>query len=778
MTRQTWPLFAVIAIAFFLTLASPVSARDVIELYPEMSAPPFHDKISYLFDETGEMPLQAALAHPERFRRNLTRQINFGIMGAVLWLRLDVVNAGAIQGEWLLNTLQQSAEILDIYLLRDGRAELLLSAGDAAAASTARESYDMLAAKFSLASGASGTLFIRYHAQNITRLPLQINSFAAAAQAKLEKYVLFTVIAASVATFSVFSTAIFLLIGGSAILYYAIAEIAMVLLLANFDGILSLGFGGHTPIVRLLAPAIFAGLNIIFTALFALNFFPLRTRAPRADLFLRFMLAAACMYLAATGLFAGQPSMFDKVQIIPYVLLAALWLFLPFLAIYATARWRASYWPLIPGLSSVLFAHGYWTLIVANLVPEPPFQPRLLGVSFLVQGFFMAFAIVLQVRQLRDDRINAQVKLNESLQNELSASIKNAAMLREMADQGRLVQAAGHDTRSILYGMRNIAASLKQDVDRAEVARAAQEIGYLTDDLEAVFSTTIVGAVSGGNENILAIEHMTLDQVLSPLRLIHERQIHDKGLRFNAFGGAHELTTDRALLGRILGNLIDNACHYTVKGGVMAAARRHGNNMRLQIWDSGCGIPPDLLSRLLHPEAGQQRGTDVSPGLGSGLQTAKSLAARLGGTITACSRPGQGSCFELVLPLLPAAHAPIAARLWILDSDPLHAKNLRTMAQSIGLACEMLSAPPLAPDIARFSIAATDLALIDLHFGGIMGGIDAATLLASRLPRNNIFICTYDQGVDMRARLAPAAGAILYQPVSPEALHYAVLRAM
>lgn len=758
-----------LALAVLLPLsAASAQTSSMVELHPGSAPPPFHNNLWYMIDDAGQMTADQALAAPERFQRNQTRQINFGIMGAVIWLRLDVVNAGAGPGEWLLNTLLRSAEILDIYLLDDAGRRLLFSNANADAA---LQNYDMLAAKFRLEAGKRGTLYIRYHAQNVTRLPLRIDTFETLAAQKQTDYVLFTIIAASVATFAVYSTAVFLLIGGPAILYYAIAETAMVLLLAQFDGILSLNFGPHTQLARLVAPAVFCGASIIFTALFARNFFPLREKAPWADLFFRLIIIAGFIYLGATALTVNRPELFDQVQISPYLMLAALWLVLPPLAAWATWRWSASFWPLVPGLTSVLLAHGYWILVVQNLVPEPPFQPRLLGLNFVVQGFFMAIAVVLQVRQLRDERLRA-------LQQQLDAAHKNAIMLREMADQGRLVQAAGHDTRSILYGLRNIAASLKQDVDRAEVARAAQEIGYLTDDLETVFSTTIVGAVSGGSENILAIEHMTLDQVLSPLRLIHERQIRDKGLRFNAFGGAHELTTDRALLGRILGNLIDNACHYTVKGGVMAAARRHGNSMRLQIWDSGCGVPPDLLARLLHPEAGPQRGTDVIPGLGSGLQTAKSLAARLGGTITACSRPGHGSCFELVLPLLPAAHAPIAARLWILDSDPLHAKNLRTMAQSIGLACETLSAPPLAPDFARFGIAATDLALIDLHFGGIMGGIDAATLLASRLPRNNIFICTYDQGVDMRARLTPAAGAILYQPVCPEALHYAVLRAM
>lgn len=756
--------FALIAAGFLLFFATALQAQDIIELHPGQSAPPFHGKIWYSLDSTGEMQLDQARAHPERFKRNTTEQINFGVSSAVIWLRLDVINTGAEGGEWLLNTLLRSSEILDVYLLQQDKSELLFSAANAAAASEALHSYDMLAAKFSLAPGEHGTLYVRYHNQDITRLPLQIHTFAAAAEEKQYKYVLFTIVAASVATFAVYSTTIFLLIGGRAILYYAIAEVAMMLLLAQFDGILSLNYGQHTQTVRLIAPAVFSGLSIIFTALFARNFFPLRARAPRVDWLLRLILAAGFMYLAATGLTAGQPEVFAKVQIVPYVLLAALWLGLPLLAIYATARWSASYWPLIPGLSSVLFAHGYWILIVQNLVPEPPFPPRLLGLNFIFQGFFMAIAIVLQVRQLRDDRLRA-------LQLQLDAAHKNTTMLREMADQGRLVQAAGHDTRSILYGLRNLAGSLRREKDVARISQAAQDIDYLTDDLEAVFSTTMASAVSGGAENVLALEHLDILRILSALRLIHERPVKDKGLRFNVHAGAHELVTDRALLSRILGNLIDNARHYTERGGVIVAARRHGGWLRIQVWDSGHGVAPELLKQLLDPDSGRLRGSEPNAGQGSGLQTAKSLALLLGGTIAACSRAGHGSRFELVLPLAPPPLAPPAKRLWILDDNPHHGQKLQTMARELGVASEVLS---FAAYSVHPGITAADLILADLNFGGTLRGIEAATQLASIIPRRNIFIFTYDQGVDIRARLAPVSAIILYQPVSQQALEFAL----
>jgi len=766
--RAIASLLAGIAAGFILCFALPVWAQDIIELVPGKSAPPFHRKILVMFDKTRGMGLEEARAQPERFQRNQTEQINFGITGDVMWLRFDVLNAGAEQGEWLLHTLMRSAEILDFYLIRDGRAQLLFSAKDSSAA---LQDHDALAAEFQLAPGEQATIYIRYLNQNVSRIPLQILSFADAAAIRQANTVIFTIVAASVAAFAVYSTAIFMLIGGRAILYYAIAEIGMLLLLANFDGILSIEAGTYTAIVRRVAPAIYSAMVLIFAALFARNFFPLKTRAPRADGFLRILLVAGCAYLLATFLSAGTPHIFDIVQIAPYLLLAVLWLFLPLLAVYATFRWRASYWPLIPGFFSILFAHGYWILVVQNLVPEPSFPPRLLGFNFVIQGFFMAIAVVLQVRALRDSRMRAQLDLNAALQQQLDEANRNAEMLQEMAQVGRLVQAAGHDTRTILHGLRSIAGGLKPDADAARAAQAAEQINYLTDDLEAVFGATIAGAVSGGHDDILALESVPFGGVLSALQMIHARAFSEKGLRFQTYGGGQELISDRALLLRILGNLIDNARQYTSRGGVIVAARRLGGDLRIQVWDSGPGIGAELLSRLLDPAAGRLRGADETPGHGSGLQTAKSLAARLGGRLGACSRPGQGSRFELVLPLAPAGRIR-ATRLWIGDDDTVRVAGIRAMAQGLGMETAVLSAQV----IDEAAIGKDDLVLLDMHFGG--DGVQAATRLGALLPRNHILIATYDRGVDVRARLAPVAGTVLYHPVRLEALDFALRRGM
>jgi len=711
------------------------------------------------------------------FQRNTRHGLNFGEAGPVIWLRVDVENSGARDGEWLFATRLTSIALLDVYLIRNNKSELLYSASDPHTSLASIKRHYAHAAAFVLSAGEKGTIFVRYLGRHISRMPLSISSFEAVAVARQDRYVVFSAIAASVAALVLYGSAIFWIIKGRIILYYAAAEIATVMIIGQANGILNVLFWPQSPLLQDLAPGLLNAFNVIFSSLFARNFFRLPERAPYTDLFFLVWIGVALVYIALTALILGQPAYFSIQQFIGYVLLTPLWLFLPLLAVFATLRWQTSYWPLIPGWSIITFGHLYWLAIVQGVVPEPPFHPQLIGFIAVGQAFFLAVAIVLEVRLLRDDRLRGQIELNTALQQQLAATQQKTEILRELAEQDRLVHAAGHDSRSILLGLRNFAAGLQQGTDATHVGIAAQAITHLTNDLEAVLSTTIASAAHGGATNMLALEMVPVAQMLAAVRLIHERSIRDRGLRFRVHGGAIELVTDRALLVRILGNLVDNACKYTEQGAIILAARCHGGILRIQVWDSGFGIAPEILTTLLDPRVGQVRVSEHGAGQGSGLQTAKSLAARIGGSISGCSRVGHGSFFELRLPLVNSFDVKQiagAGRLWVLENTPDAALRLQRMAAELGLSVNYLPPAQQASLFAHGGVASTDFVLIAENFGGPGQEQEIAQRLADTVPRANIFITTYDRGVDVRARLAKSARIVLYEPVTTEALRMAI----
>ena len=112
------------------------------------------------------------------------------------------------------------------------------------------------------------------------------------------------------------------------------------------------------------------------------------------------------------------------------------------------------------------------------------------------------------------------------------------------------------------------------------------------------------------------------------------------------------VSTDPALFERALRNLIENALRYTAKGGVLIGLRRHGAEVRVDVVDTGFGIPADKQAEIFEEfRQLHNPGRDLSLGLGLGLAIVARLAPLLGAKVEVSSRPGRGSRFSLTLPL-------------------------------------------------------------------------------------------------------------------------------
>lgn len=121
-------------------------------------------------------------------------------------------------------------------------------------------------------------------------------------------------------------------------------------------------------------------------------------------------------------------------------------------------------------------------------------------------------------------------------------------------------------------------------------------------------------------------------------------------LRFRR-GRSTTLVTDRLMLGRILRNLVHNAIRYTGAGGLLVAVRRRGDQLVIEIWDTGIGIAPDQLDLIWEEffQVGEDRCDNR--GLGLGLAIVWRLAKLLGYLVEVRSRPGRGSVFRLCIPV-------------------------------------------------------------------------------------------------------------------------------
>jgi len=109
---------------------------------------------------------------------------------------------------------------------------------------------------------------------------------------------------------------------------------------------------------------------------------------------------------------------------------------------------------------------------------------------------------------------------------------------------------------------------------------------------------------------------------------------------------------DKEWLERALLNLLDNAIKYTPSGGhVTIRTASEAGGVKIEIEDSGEGIPVDALQRIFERFYRANPARDkVIDGVGLGLSLVKWIVEAHGGTITAVSRPGDCSCFTILLP--------------------------------------------------------------------------------------------------------------------------------
>jgi signal transduction histidine kinase len=121
---------------------------------------------------------------------------------------------------------------------------------------------------------------------------------------------------------------------------------------------------------------------------------------------------------------------------------------------------------------------------------------------------------------------------------------------------------------------------------------------------------------------------------------------------------------------QIVQQLLDNARRYTSEGGITVRALDCGDHARVEVEDTGRGIPVDMqepiFQRFIRGDGTSEGINSSERGIGLGLAICKQLVERQGGTIGVRSVPGQGSTFYFTLRYAddtprPEKNSPLAA---------------------------------------------------------------------------------------------------------------------
>jgi signal transduction histidine kinase len=403
-------------------------------------------------------------------------------------------------------------------------------------------------------------------------------------------------------------------------------------------------------------------------------------------------------------------------------------------------------------------------LIWLGVISVVPLGENIYGVVVYLEALLLALAIALRIRGIKAERAEAERQARESLLTELQTSRRAARLARDrewalgdLAEKGRLLLAAGHDSRQMLSALGHFANGLQRDLPPDRVKRAGRDIARLTTSLNEVLTTAIEGAYSGGiGDKLIALEQLRPAQICAPLKLIHGNEAHERGIELTFALTKQVLVTDRVLVGRIVSNFLSNALKATEQGRILVACRRGLTANRFQVWDTGSGMDQSALRHLMADASNVPHFDEATEGEGAGLMIAKNLAKRIGGNITAHTAPGRGSLFELLVPRPPTAR-PGVLIVWTGDASEQH-----------------------------LFTSATKRWLLDVH---LVSSTRALSELAGKYPRASIFldatlesqvleelgeslasrtiVMTYDKSAQTRLAFVSHCRCVVYRPLTP-----------
>lgn len=227
------------------------------------------------------------------------------------------------------------------------------------------------------------------------------------------------------------------------------------------------------------------------------------------------------------------------------------------------------------------------------------------------------------------------------------------------AAKSRFLAAASHDLRQPMQALRLYLDTLERRIDdRLDRRILGGAMSALSAGEELLRNYMEVSVLESG---IIRpdLAEMPVAGLLTDLAAECAALAEDKGLKLRVVQCDAVVRSDAGLLKRMVRNLVSNAVRYTTHGGVLVGCRRRGASLRIEVWDTGIGIQPDLLDAVF--EDFYQIGNperDRTKGFGLGLSVVDRTARLLGHPVRVASCPGRGSVFSVTVPLVGRAPTP------------------------------------------------------------------------------------------------------------------------
>src|SRR5712692_8500907 len=436
-----------------------------------------------------------------------------------------------------------------------------------------------------------------------------------------------------------------------------------------------------------------------------------------------------------------------------------------------------------------------------------------LAVAFLA-GLFLARRMVVPIRALGDgaarigsgdlnqriairtgDELEAlgeqfnrmAARLQESYAT-LEGKVEERTRQLEVANlaKSRFLAAASHDLRQPLHALGLFVAQLRGRTSADERKRITARIDAALSAMNELFNALLDVSKLDAGVMTPQLTEFPIAQLLKRIETTFAGTAREKGLSFRVVGTGAWVRSDFILLERIASNLVSNAVRYTTTGGVLVGCRKRSDRLRIEVWDTGTGIPQDQQQHIfgefyrLRKSDRDQRG-----GLGLGLAIVDRLGRLLDHPVEVNSTLGKGSCFSVAVPMVHApaetVKPPVSGRtrfdasngklVVVIDDDPLVLEGMGGLIRSWG--CSVVTASTDSAALAGLAEydRPPDLIISDYHLCDGKTGIEAImrmrSVLSAPIPA---FLMSGDTNPGPLREARSKGYPLLHKPVDPMAL--------
>jgi len=370
----------------------------------------------------------------------------------------------------------------------------------------------------------------------------------------------------------------------------------------------------------------------------------------------------------------------------------------------------------------------------------------------------------------------------------LEGKVEERTRQLELANRAksRFLATASHDLRQPLHALGLFVAQLHGRTGADDRRRIVAGIEAALSAMNELFNALL--DISKLDSGMLApnLTEFPVAHLLKRIETTFAGVARERGLTLDIVGNSAWVRSDFILLERIMLNLVSNAIRYTSTRGVLVGCRKRGDNLRIEVWDTGSGIPEDqhqnIFSEFYRLEKSER---DQGGGLGLGLAIVDRLCRLLNHPVDLKSVPRKGSCFAITVPLVRAQAeavkpqssararlvAPDSKLVVVIDDDPLVLEGMGGLIRSWGCRVVTGNTDSAVLDVLARYDEPPNVIISDYHLRNGKTGIEVIAHLREALTAPiPAFLMSGDTNPGPQREAQTNGYALLHKPIDPATL--------